>query len=54
VLVLRDYHGLTYAEISETIGIPRGTVMSRLHRARIALREETHRRLSSHETGGEP
>jgi RNA polymerase sigma-70 factor (ECF subfamily) len=39
VLVLRDYQDLAYAEIAQTLKIPRGTVMSRLHRARRMLRE---------------
>ena len=39
ILVLRDYHDLTYAEIAKVLGIPIGTVMSRLHAARKALRE---------------
>lgn len=38
ILVLRDFHDLTYAEIAEVLGIPAGTVMSRLHAARGALR----------------
>lgn len=38
ILVLRDYHDLTYAEIAATLGVPSGTVMSRLHRARRELR----------------
>jgi RNA polymerase sigma-70 factor (ECF subfamily) len=38
ILVLRDFHDLTYAEIAETLDIPLGTVMSRLHAARSALR----------------
>ncbi|CAG1002139.1 ECF RNA polymerase sigma-E factor [Myxococcaceae bacterium] len=33
-LLLREVDGLSYAEISETLGIPKGTVMSRLHYAR--------------------
>ncbi len=38
ILVLRDFHDLAYAEIAEVLGIPAGTVMSRLHAARTALR----------------
>jgi len=40
ILVLRDYVDLSYAEIAEVLGIAKGTVMSRLHRARLALKEE--------------
>jgi RNA polymerase sigma-70 factor (ECF subfamily) len=39
ILVLRDFHDLSYAEIAHVVGIPVGTVMSRLHAARTALRE---------------
>ena len=38
VLALREFHGLSYRELSEVIGTPIGTVMSRLSRAREALR----------------
>jgi len=36
-LLLREIEGLPYAEIAETLGIPKGTVMSRLHYARKQL-----------------
>jgi len=38
VLALREFHGLSYRELAEVIGTPVGTVMSRLSRAREALR----------------
>jgi RNA polymerase sigma-70 factor (ECF subfamily) len=38
-LVLREYEGLSYAEIASSLGIPVGTVMSRLNFARSRLRE---------------
>ena len=39
VIVLRDIEGLDYEQIAETLGIPIGTVKSRVHRGRLALRE---------------
>ena len=39
IIVLRDYLDLTYAEIANVLDIAPGTVMSRLHRARLALKE---------------
>jgi RNA polymerase sigma-70 factor (ECF subfamily) len=37
VLVLKEFDGLRYREISELLGIPIGTVMSRLYAARKGL-----------------
>jgi RNA polymerase sigma-70 factor (ECF subfamily) len=38
VIVLREYEGFSYRGIAEVLGIPIGTVMSRLHTARARLR----------------
>ena len=38
VFILHATEGLTYEEIAETVGIPIGTVMSRLHYARKRLK----------------
>ncbi|WP_226345112.1 RNA polymerase sigma factor SigE [Agilicoccus flavus] len=38
-VVLCDIEGLTYEEISETLGIKLGTVRSRIHRGRAQLRD---------------
>jgi RNA polymerase sigma-70 factor (ECF subfamily) len=44
VLLLRDVEEMSYQEISEAVAIPIGTVMSRLARARRALRQEIGRK----------
>ena len=46
VLVLREYEGLSYHEIAETLDIPVGTVMSRLNYARKLLKEKLEQKLS--------
>ncbi|HWV57880.1 MAG TPA: sigma-70 family RNA polymerase sigma factor [Longimicrobiales bacterium] len=40
VLVLKEMDGLSYAEIATALGVPRGTVASRLYHARAALKRE--------------
>jgi len=37
VVVLREVHDMTYAQIGDVVGVPVGTVMSRLSRARQRL-----------------
>ncbi|HEX6212066.1 MAG TPA: sigma-70 family RNA polymerase sigma factor, partial [Methylomirabilota bacterium] len=39
IVVLSDLEGLSYREIADTLEIPMGTVMSRLHNARKRLRD---------------
>jgi RNA polymerase sigma-70 factor, ECF subfamily len=39
VILLREMEGFSYEEISELLGCPKGTVMSRLHYARSHLRD---------------
>ena len=43
-IVLREIEGANYEQIAEVLEIPIGTVRSRLHRARNALREALERR----------
>jgi RNA polymerase sigma-70 factor (ECF subfamily) len=38
LVLLKDYHQMSYLEIAEVLDIPKGSVMSGLHRARLALK----------------
>lgn len=40
VVALVDVDGLSYEQAAQALGVPRGTVMSRLHRARARLRAD--------------
>lgn len=44
VLLMRDVDGLTNEEIADVLGLSIPAVKSRLHRARLAVREEVDRR----------
>ena len=44
VVTLVDIDGLTYQEAADVLGVPVGTVMSRLHRARKRLRTRLEQR----------
>jgi RNA polymerase sigma-70 factor, ECF subfamily len=46
LLVLREFEGLSYRELADVMGIPMGTVMSSLSRARQALRGAVHSELT--------
>ena len=39
VLIMKDMEGQKYEVMAEVLGVPIGTIRSRLHRARIELRE---------------
>jgi len=58
-VVLRDFHDLDYQEIAQVLGVPQGTVKSRINRGRLELarvlkRMNVMRGLPQSGTGSEP
>jgi RNA polymerase sigma-70 factor (ECF subfamily) len=53
IIELRHFQDLSYEEIGTVLSLPQGTVMSRLYRARKALREELKQQGESILTGGQ-
>jgi len=43
LVVLRDLQGFSYEEMGEALGLPEGTIKSKLHRARMDLKEVLER-----------
>ena len=52
VIVLHELEGLAYKEIAAVAGIPLGTVMSRLARARLRLQRELKQRMAPEDSHG--
>ena len=48
VFLLREVNQLSYEEMSQSLGIPLGTVKSRVNRARLMLREKLKPKLKEH------
>lgn len=47
-VILADLEGLSYKEVAQVLGCPMGTVMSRLSRGRLLLRQALHRFAREH------
>ena len=52
-VVLRDLQELSYQEIADQLGLPEGTVKSRINRGRLELARQL-RRLQQHAGAGRP
>jgi RNA polymerase sigma-70 factor (ECF subfamily) len=50
-IVLYDIEGLAYRDIAAVLGVPEGTVKSRIHRARNALRDRLKGLVASEKKG---
>ncbi len=46
IVILRDIEGFSYEEIAQLLNLPEGTTKSRLHRARMVVKEKLKRVLS--------
>lgn len=54
LLVLRELEGLSYRELADEMGIPMGTVMSSLSRARQALRAALNNQVQRARSSADP
>jgi RNA polymerase sigma-70 factor (ECF subfamily) len=48
VLIMRDVEGFDYQQMADVLGLPLGTLKSRLFRARVALRDELAAYMTEH------
>jgi RNA polymerase sigma-70 factor, ECF subfamily len=46
IVILRDIEGFSYEEIAQMLNLPEGTTKSRLHRARMVVKEKLKKALS--------